>query len=214
MFSIVHSSVVRWCFVGYSDVLDYYLTCSRRMNSPFQQVTWPLSVTCLTRLIYIYSISHCRCSWDLKKMSRLHVRLAQGFLRTNHPRTAAQLFHINNYSLCILMVYLSDNAKIKALNSTDLLASAADPVSEGSVKHSHTPLQSGQKCYATVPQSWGMLGFIHTRNAHFHDIWMMWFSFGWFGSVAEITQGGSTDTQLHRGQLPSAGGAAELPGSE
>lgn len=27
-------------FLGLSDVLDYYLTCSRRMNSPFQQVTW------------------------------------------------------------------------------------------------------------------------------------------------------------------------------
>lgn len=30
----------------------------------------------------------------------------------------------------------------------------------------------------------------------------------------EITQGGSADSQLHRGQLSSAGGAAQLPRSE
>lgn len=47
IFSIVHWSTVCWCFVGHSDVLDYYLTCSRRMNSPFQQVTWSLSVITL-----------------------------------------------------------------------------------------------------------------------------------------------------------------------
>ena len=32
--------------------------------------------------------------------------------------------------------------------------------------------------------------------------------------TAEITQGGSADTQLHRGQLSSAGGATELPRPE
>lgn len=42
------------------------------------------------------------------------------------------------------------------LNPADLLALAVDPVAEGAVQHSHTLLQSGQKCSHTVPQSRGM----------------------------------------------------------
>lgn len=54
------------------------------------------------------------------------------------------------------MLDLNNNVKAKAPNSPDLLPSAADPVAEGTVQHSHTPLQPGQKCSHTVPQSGGM----------------------------------------------------------
>lgn len=40
-------------------------------------------------------------------------------------------------------------------------------------------------------------------GAHFHP-----------GSDTEITQGGSADSQLHRGKLPPVGGAPELQRSE
>lgn len=52
---------------------------------------------------------------------------------------------------------------IKAPNSADLSASAADPVAEGAVQHSHTPLQPGQKRSHAVPQSGGTFQFVDTR---------------------------------------------------
>lgn len=74
IFSFVNWSIVRWCVVDYSDVLDYYLTCSRRMNSPFQQVTWTLLYKSCGFIKYFTASSrqmtscpdtavHSVCSW-------------------------------------------------------------------------------------------------------------------------------------------------------
>lgn len=52
---------------------------------------------------------------------------------------------------------------IKAPNSADLSASAADPVAEGTVQHSHTPLQPGQKCSHAVPQGGGTFQFVEKQ---------------------------------------------------
>lgn len=75
---------------------------------------------------------------------------------------------------------------MKVRNSSDLFASAADPVAKGTVKHSHTPLQSGQKCSHTVPQSWGMSKFIHKKHS-FCYMWVIFsvifLTFGYFASL-------------------------------
>lgn len=57
-------------------------------------------------------------------------------------------------------VFKQSRHVIKAPNSTDLSASAADPVAEGTVQHSHAPLQPGQKCSHAVPQSGGTSQFV------------------------------------------------------
>lgn len=57
--------------LAHSDVVDYYLTCSRRMNSPFQQVASSVSsfaVACF-RNISQYNYSVLSTSTDSLKVS-------------------------------------------------------------------------------------------------------------------------------------------------
>lgn len=88
---------------------------------------------------------------------------------------------------------------------------AADPVSEGALKHSLTPLQSGQKRSPAVSQSWGTERLVLRK--HRFLLFCLFSPLTWNASLicAEIPQGGSADPQLHGGKLPSAGGAAQLP---